>query len=200
MKEQIKTPEKELTDKEKDNLSDAKVKTLLIEMLTEMVEYGCKIEEEVKAMQSEIKQNIQGTNSEGKEAGTQINSLEQKEEINIQPKQNEEKRIQKIEERLRNLPDNFKHSNIWIIGVPEGGEEEQGTENLFENIMEENLPSLAKEIQEAQRVPKKLDPRKHTPRHIIITLPKIKEKERILEAARQKELQRQKELSTKEFP
>ena len=55
----------------------------LIRMLTEMVEYGCKIEEEVKAMQSEIKQNIQGTNSEGKETGTQINNMDQKEEINI---------------------------------------------------------------------------------------------------------------------
>ena len=62
-------------------------------------------------MQSEIKQNIEGTNSEGKEAGTQIN-LEQKEEINIQPEKNEETRIQKTEERLRNLWDNFKHSNI----------------------------------------------------------------------------------------
>ena len=63
--------------------------------------------------------------------------------------------------------------------------------NLFEKIMKENVPSLAKEIdfqkvQEAQRVPKKLDPRKHTPRHIIITLPKIKEKARILKA-REKE-------------
>ena len=54
-------------------------------MLTEMVEYGCKIEEKVEAMQSEIKKNIQGTKSEGKETGTQINNLEQKEEINIQP-------------------------------------------------------------------------------------------------------------------
>ena len=52
-------------------------------MLTEMVEYGCKIEEKVKAMQSEIKKNIQGTNSEGKETRTQINNFEQKEEINI---------------------------------------------------------------------------------------------------------------------
>ena len=64
-------------------------------------------------------------------------------------------------------------------------------ENLFEQIMKENFPSLAKEIdfqevQEAQRVPKKLDPRRNTPRHIIVTLPKMKEKERILEAARQK--------------
>ena len=74
--------------------------------------------------------------------------------------------------------------------VPEG-EEEQEIENLFEKIME-NFPNLAKEIdfqevQEAQRVPKKLDPRRNTPRHIIITLPKIKDKERILKAAREKE-------------
>ena len=71
-------------------------------------------------------------------------------------------------------------------------EEEQEIENLLAKIMQENLPNLVKEIdfqevQEAQRVPKKLDPRKHTPRHIIIILPKIKEKERILKAAREKE-------------
>ena len=64
-------------------------------MLTEMVEYGCKIEEKVKPMRSEIKESIQGTNSEGKETGTQINGLAQKEEVNIQPEQNEETRIQK---------------------------------------------------------------------------------------------------------
>ena len=86
----------------------------------------------------------------------------------------------------------MKCSNIRIIGMPEGEEEEQKIENLFEQIMKENFPDLAKEIdfqeaQEAQRVPKKLDPRKHTPRHIIITLPKMKQKERILEAARDKD-------------
>ena len=76
--------------------------------------------------------------------------------------------------------------------MPEGEEEEQEIENLFEQIMKENSPNLAKEIdiqevQKAQRVPKKLDSRKHTPRHIIIILPKIKDKERILKAAREKE-------------
>ena len=82
-------------------------------MLGEMIDYARKIKEEVKAIQSEIKENIQGINSEGKETGTQINDLEQKEEINIRPEQNEETRIQKNEERLRNLlRDNFKHSNI----------------------------------------------------------------------------------------
>ena len=76
-------------------------------MLTEMIEYGCKIEEGVKAMQSEIKANEQGTNSDGKETRTQITYLEQKEEINVGRKQNEETRIPK-NERLRNLWDNFK--------------------------------------------------------------------------------------------
>ena len=69
-------------------------------MLTELVEYGHKIEENVKAMLTEIKENVQGTNSEGKETGTQINGLEQKEEINIQPEQNEETRIQKMRRGL----------------------------------------------------------------------------------------------------
>ena len=109
-----------------------------------MAQYGYKIEEKVKAMKSEIKENAQGTNSNGKETRTQINGLDQKEEINIQSEQNEEIRIQKNEERLRNLQDILKCSNIWIIGVPEGEEEKQKIENLFEQIMKENFPSLAK--------------------------------------------------------
>ena len=79
-----------------------------------MSEYGHKIEEEVKAMQSEIKENIHGTNPVGKETGTQINGVGQKEERNIQPEKNEETRIQKNEERLRNLRDileTFQHPN-----------------------------------------------------------------------------------------
>ena len=75
--------------------------------------------------------------------------------------------------------------------MPEGEEEEQEIENLLEQIMKENFPSLAKEldmqVQDTQRVPKKLDPRKHTPRHIMITLPKVKDRERILKASREKE-------------
>ena len=87
--------------------------------------------------------------------------------------------------------DNFIHSNIQITGMPEEEKEEQEMENIFGKIME-NFPNLVKEldfqeVQEAQRVPKKLDPRKNTPRHIIITLAKIKDKERILKAAREKE-------------
>ena len=93
MKEQIKAPEKiQLSDVEIANLSDEEFKTLVIWMLTEMVEYGSKIEEKVKAMKSEIKENVQGTNSEGKETRTQINDLEQEEEINIQLEQNRTKK------------------------------------------------------------------------------------------------------------
>ena len=146
----------------------------------------------MKPMLRETKENVQGTNSDAKETGTQINGVDQKEERNIQPEKNEETRIQKNEERLRNLQDILKCSNIQIIRVPEGEKEDQEIENLFEQIMKENFPNLAKEIdfqevQESHRVPKKLDPRGNTPRHIIITLPKITQKERILEAAREKQ-------------
>ena len=72
--------------------------------------------------------------------------MQEKEEINIQPEQNEGTRIQKHEERLRNLRDNFKNSNFQIIGVPEGEKKDQEIENLFEKIMKENFPNVAKEI------------------------------------------------------
>ena len=102
----------------------------------------------------------------------------------------------KNKKRLRKLQDNFKRPNIQIIGVPEGEEEEQE----IENIMKENFPNLAKEIdfqevQEVLRVPKTLDPRKHTPRHIIITLPEIK-----VRRESQKQQEKRRQLPTKEFP
>ena len=84
MKEQIKAPEKlQLSDKDIAKLSYAEFKTLAIRMLMEIIEYGCKIEEKVKAMKSEIKESVQGTNSDGKETETQINGVDQKEERNI---------------------------------------------------------------------------------------------------------------------
>ena len=106
MKEQIKAPEKiQLSNEEIANLPDAQFKTLVIRMLTELVEFGSKLDEKMKAMLSEIKENVQGTNSDG-------NSLDQKEERNIQPEKNEETRIWKNKERLRNLQDIFKCPNI----------------------------------------------------------------------------------------
>ena len=70
MKEQSKTPEKELSDEERAKLTDVEFKTLVIKMLTELAEYGHKLEEKMKAMKSEIKENVQGTNSGRKEAKT----------------------------------------------------------------------------------------------------------------------------------
>ena len=88
-------------------------------MLTELIELGQKMKEQMKDIQNEIKQNIQGTNSDRKETRTQSNDFEQKGKINIHLEQNEKTRIQKSEERLTNLWDNLKRSNIQIIGKKE---------------------------------------------------------------------------------
>ena len=77
-----------------------------------MVEFGHKLHEKMKAMLRETKENVQGTKSDGKETGTQINDVDQKEERNIQPEKTEETRIWKNEERLRNLQDILKCSSI----------------------------------------------------------------------------------------
>ena len=98
MTEHFKDPEKiQLSYKEIANLSsNAQFKTLVTKMLTEMVEYGHKIEENMKAMKSEIKENVQGTNSDGKETGSQNNGLEQKEETNIQPNRMKKEEFKKM--------------------------------------------------------------------------------------------------------
>ena len=145
MKEQNYTPEKELNETERANLSDAEFKTLVIQILKELIEYGNNIKEEMNITLSEIKKNLQGTNSEGKEARIQINDLEHKEEINIQPEQKKKQEFKKHKESIRWLWDISKRPNIQIIGVPEE-EKEQKIEKLFEKIMRENFPNLANEI------------------------------------------------------
>ena len=87
------------------------------------------------------------------------------------------------------MQDSMKHINIHIIGIPEGEEEEQGIENLFEEVMMENSPNLMKkvtQIQETQRIPIKRNPNRPTARHIIIKMAKFQDKKRILKAAREK--------------
>ena len=113
MTEHFKAPEKiQLSEEEIANLSDAQFKTLVIKTLTELVEFVQKPDENMKPTLREPPENVQGTNSDAKETGTQIIGVDQKEERNIQPEKNEETRIQKNEERLRNLQDILKHSNI----------------------------------------------------------------------------------------
>ena len=96
MTEHFKAPEKiQLSKEEVANLSDAHFKTLVIKTLKELVEFIRKLDETMKAMPRETKENVQETNSDAKETGIQINSVAQKEERNIQPEKNEETRIQK---------------------------------------------------------------------------------------------------------
>ena len=91
---------------------------------------------------------------------------------------------------LRDLWDNIKGNNTRNIGVPEGEEREKGPEKIFEEIIVENFPNMGREIstqvQEAQRVPYRINPRRNTPRHIVIKLTKINDKEKLLKAAREK--------------
>ena len=121
------------------NLSDAEFKTLVIRMLKELIGYFNiikKTQADMKVALSELKKNLQGTNSGRDETENQINDLEHK----------EEKRIQKNEDKIRSLWDISKCTNVGIIGLPEGEEEEQKIENLFEKIIKENFPNLVKEI------------------------------------------------------
>ena len=104
--------------------------------------------------------------------------------------ENIEKRIQRNEHSLRDHWENIKFTNVHIIGVQEGEEREKGAEKIFEEIIGENFLNMGKEtvtqVQEAQRVPGRMNPRRNTQRHIVIKLTKIKNKEKILKATREK--------------
>ena len=104
--------------------------------------------------------------------------------------QTKEKRMKRNEDSLRDLWDNIKCTNIHILGVPEGEEREKGPEKIFEEIIVKNFPNMGKEIvsqvQEVQRVPCRKNPRRNMLRHIVIKLTKIKDKEKLLKATREK--------------
>ena len=105
-------------------------------------------------------------------------------------KQNKVKSMKKAEDGFRELWDHIKHTNIWIIGVSEKEEKKKGYEKVFEEIIVEIFPNMEKEIvnqvQEAQRVPYRINPMRSMPRHILIKLAKTKYEERILKPAREK--------------
>ena len=94
-------------------------------------------------------------------------------EINA-AEQNKEKRMKRIEDSLRDLWDNIKQTNIRIIGVPEEEQKKKGTEKIFEEIIVENVPTMGKEIvnqvQEVQRVPYRINPKRNMLRHILVKL------------------------------
>ena len=137
---------------------------------------------------TEIKNTLEGINNRITEAGARISKLEYKMVEFTAVEQNKEKRMKRNEDSLRDLWDNIKRNNIRIIGVPEGEESEKGPEKIFKEIIVQNFPNMGKEIatqvQEAQRVQYRINPRRNTPRHIVIKLAKIKDKEKLLKAAR----------------
>ena len=120
---------------------------------------------------TEMKNTLEGINSRITEAEEWISDLEDRMVEITATEQNKEKRMKRNEDSLRDLWDNIKHTNIRIIGVPEGEDREKGPEKIFEEITAENFPNMGKEtvnqVQEAQRVPGRINPRrnKHTETH-----------------------------------
>ena len=139
---------------------------------------------------TEIKNILEGINSRISEAEEWISELEDKMVEITSEEQNKVRRMKRTAYSLRDLWDNVKHTNIWIIRVPEE-EKNKGYEKIFEEIIVENFPNMENEmvnqVQEAQRVPYRINPRRNTPRHILIKLKKIKHKERILKVPREKQ-------------
>ena len=122
---------------------------------------------------NEIKNSLEGINSRITEAEERISDLEEKILEITTTEQNKEKRMKRIEDHLRDLWDNIKCTIIRIRRVPEE-EKKKGTEKIFEEIIVENFPNMGKErvnqVQEVQRVPYRINPRRNTPRHILIKL------------------------------
>ena len=123
-------------------------------------------------------------------AEEQISDVEDRIMEITQAGQQTENQIKKQEINIRDLWDNIKWANLHIIGIPEGEEKDKGMENIFEEIITRNFLNLKYtdfKIQEAQRAPNKLNPKRPTPRHIILKMAKVSDKERILKAAREKQ-------------
>ena len=140
---------------------------------------------------NKITNTLEGTHSRITDAENRISEVEYRMvEIN-ESERKKEKRIKRNEDNLRDLQDNMKRSNSWITGVPEEEDKKKDHEKILEEIIVENFPKMGKEIiiqvQETQRVPNRINPKQNTPRHILIKLTKIRHKEQILKAAKEKQ-------------
>ena len=140
---------------------------------------------------TETKNTLEGINSRKSEAEEQISELEDKKvEINSE-EQNKVKIMKRAKDSLTDLWNHIKCTNIRIIQVSEEEEKKKGYEKNFEQIIVKNFPNMEKEIvnqvQEAQRVPYRINPRRNRPRHILIKLTKTKHKERVLKTAKEKQ-------------
>ena len=129
---------------------------------------------------------LEGINIRITEAEERISELEDKMVEITAREQSKEKRMKRIEDSHRDLWDNTECTNMQIIGVQEE-EKKKESEKIFEEIIVENFPNMGKEIvnqvQEGQRVPYRINPKRNTSRHILIKVSKIKYKEKILKAA-----------------
>ena len=209
MKEQDGTPEKQQNEVEIGNLPEKEFRIMIVKMIQDL---GKRMEAKIEKMQemlinkdleelknkltemnntiTEMKNKLEGINSRITEAEERIRDLEDRMVEFTSAEQNKQKRMKRNEDSLRDLWDNIKCNNVCIIGVPEGEEREKGPEKIFEKIIVENFPNMGKEIatqvQEAQRVPGRINPRRNMLRHIVIKLTKIKDKEKLLKATREK--------------
>ena len=175
MKEQEKTPKKQLNEVEIGNLPEKEFRIMIVKMIQDL---GKRMEAKIEKMQemfnkdleelknkqtdlnktiTEMKNTLEGINSRITEAEEQRSDLEDRMVEFTAVKQNKEKRMKRNEDSLRDLGDNIKCNNIRIIGVPEGEEREKGPEKIFKEIIVENISNIGKEIatqgEEAQRVP-----------------------------------------------
>ena len=215
-KEQDKTPEKQLNEVEIGNLPERQFRIMIVRIIQDLGKrMEAKIEkmqevfnkdleelknkhlEELKNKQTEMnnritemKNTLEGIHSRITEAEEWISDLEDRMVELTATEQNKEKRMKRNEDSIRDLWDNIKHNNIHIIEIPEGEEREKGPKKIFEEIIVENFPKMRKEIathfQEVQRVPNRIKPRRNMPRHTVIKLTKIKDKEKILKTTRKK--------------
>ena len=208
MREQEKTPEKQLNEVEISNIPEKEFRIMVVKMIQDL---GKRMEAKIEKMQemfkkdleelknkktkmnntiTEMKTTLEGINSRITVVEEWISDLEDRMVEFTAVEQNKEKIMKRNEDSLRNLWDNIKRNNIRIIGVPEGEEREKGPEKIFEEFIVENFPNMGKEIatqvQEVQRAPYRINPRRNTPRHIVIKLAKIKDKEKLLKATREK--------------
>ena len=196
------------SDLEIDNLPEKKFRKMIVKLIQDlgkrmetkiekMQEMFNKDLEELKSKQTEmnntkteVKNTLEGVNNRITEAEERISDLEDRMVEFTATEQNKEKRMKRNEDTLRDLWDNIKCTNIHIIGVLEGEERKKGHKKIFEEIIVKNFPNMEEEIatkvQEAQKVPGRINPRRNMLRHIVIILTKIKDKEKLLKATREK--------------
>ena len=194
MKERTRNTEVQINEKEIGKLPEKEFRIIIVKMIKNLENKMEKKQESInKDLEelknkhtetnntiTEIKNTLEGISSRISEV-EQISQLEDKMVEITSEEQNKVKRMKRTEDSLRDHWDNIKHTNIQIIGVPEEEEKKKGYEKNLEEIVVENFPNMEKEIvnqlQEVQKVPYRINPRRNTPRYILIKLKKTNHKE-----------------------